>query len=60
MGLIQLLLVLVVIGVVLWLIETYLPLSPPIKVIIRVLVVLFLILWLLQVFVGDIPLPRFR
>lgn len=60
MGLIQLLVVLVVVGVGLYLIETYLPLSPPIKTVIRVVVVLVLILWLLQLFVGDIPLPRFR
>ena len=58
MGLIQLLLILVVVGVVLWLIETYLPLSPPIKVVIRVVVVIALCLWLLQLFVGDIPLTR--
>jgi hypothetical protein len=60
MGLIQLVLVLVIVGVVLYLIETYIPLSPPIKTVLRVVVVVVLCLWLLQLFVGDIPLPRLR
>jgi hypothetical protein len=50
MDLIQLLLVLVVAGVVLWLINTYIPMQPPIKTIINVVVVLILCLWLLQAF----------
>jgi hypothetical protein len=57
MDLISLLLVLVVVGVVLWLIETYLPLSPPIKTIIRVVVVIVLILWLVQLFIGPVRVP---
>jgi hypothetical protein len=60
MGLIGLVLVLVIVGVVLYLIETYIPLSPPIKTVLRVVVVVVLCLWLLQLFVGDIPLPRVR
>lgn len=44
------LIVLIVVGVVLYLIETYLPMSPPIKVVIRVIVILFLCLWLLGLF----------
>jgi O-antigen ligase len=60
MGLIGLVLVLVIIGVCLWLIESYIPMSPPIKVALRVVVVIVLVLWLLQTFVGDIPLPRFH
>lgn len=47
---IEILITLVIIGVVLWLIETYIPLSDPIKMIIRVLVVLFLAIWLLNMF----------
>jgi len=50
MSLIGLVVVLVVIGLCLYLVETYIPLSPPITMIIRVVVVLFLIVWLLQVF----------
>lgn len=60
MGLISLILLLVVVGVVLYLIETYIPMSPPIKTVIRVVVVIVLCLYLLQLFVGDVPLPRLR
>ena len=60
MGLIGLIVVLVIIGVLLYMAETYIPMSPPIRTILRVVVVLVLILYLLQLFVGDIPLPRFR
>jgi len=45
---IQLILVLVILGVALYLIEAYIPMSPPIKVIIRVVVVLFIVVLLLQ------------
>lgn len=54
MDLISLIIVLVVVGVCLWLVETYLPISPPIKVVIRVVVVLVLVVWLLRLFVGNI------
>lgn len=58
---IQLLIVLIIIGVCLYLIETYIPIDPPIKVVIRVVVVLCLVLWLLNVFgILDIPIPRLR
>jgi len=51
------LIVLVIAGVCLYLIENYVPMSEPIKVVIRVVVVLFLILYLLRVFgVVDIPI----
>lgn len=60
MGLIGLLIVLIVIGVLLWLVETQIPMAPPIKTIIRVVVILVVVLWLLQLFVGDIPLPHLR
>jgi hypothetical protein len=58
---IQVLVVLVVVGLCLYLVEQYVPLSPPIRVVIRVVVVLFLCLWLLSVFgVMDLPVPRVR
>jgi hypothetical protein len=54
---ITLIIVLVLVGVALYLIETYVPMSPPIKVVLRVVVVLVVVLWLLRAFgVGDIPL----
>jgi len=58
MGLIGLVVVLIVVGVLLWLVDTQIPMAQPIKVIIRVVVIVVLVLWLLQVFIGDIPLPR--
>jgi hypothetical protein len=60
MNLIQLLVVLVVVGVILWLVNTYIPMQPPIKTIINVIVVLFVCLWLLSAFgiVGHIPVTR--
>ncbi len=60
MGLIGLIVVIIVVGLLLYLAETYIPMAPPIRVILRVVVVLVVVLWLLQVFVGDIPLPRLR
>ena len=50
MDLIQLLIVLVVVGVILWLINQYVPMQPPFKTIINVIVVLVLCLWLLRAF----------
>ena len=58
---IHVLLVLIIVGVVLYLVQTYIPMAAPIKTIITVVVVLFLCLWLLQVFgVADLPVPRVR
>jgi hypothetical protein len=54
---IELLVALVVVGLILYLVENYIPMSDPIKVVIRVVVVLFLIIWLLRVFgIVDVPL----
>jgi hypothetical protein len=50
MSLISLIVVIVVVGVLLWAVESFLPMSPPIKRLLQIVVVLVLILWLLQVF----------
>jgi hypothetical protein len=56
---IGLLLTLIVVGVALYLIETYVPMAAPIKTVIRVVVVLVLVLYLLRAFgVSDVPVPR--
>jgi len=60
MSLITVVVVLVILGVALYLIETYIPMSPPIKTVIRVVVVLMLVLWLLQVFGINPMVPRVR
>lgn len=52
---------LIIIGVCLYLVEAYIPMSPPIKTVIRVVIVLMVCLWLLNVFgVMDLPVPRVR
>jgi hypothetical protein len=58
--LIQAVIVLVIIGVVLYLFETYVPISPPIQVVIRVLVVLALALFLLRLFGIGGTMPALR
>ncbi|HEY0089136.1 MAG TPA: Thivi_2564 family membrane protein, partial [Candidatus Lokiarchaeia archaeon] len=50
MSLINLLIILVAIGVILWLINTYIPMQATIKKILNVVVVIAVIIWLLSVF----------
>jgi len=54
---ITLLIVLVILGVCLYLVETYVPMAQPIKIIIRVVVVLFIVILLLNAF-GIAGAPR--
>jgi hypothetical protein len=51
---------LVIVGVCLYLIETYIPMAAPIKLVLRVVVVLVLVLWLLQAFGINPMMPRVR
>ncbi len=44
------LLVIVLVGVVLWAVNTYIPMDKKIKTILNIVVVIFLIVWLLSVF----------
>jgi len=62
MPLLNVVLTLVVVGVILWLINTYIPMQGTIKKILNVVVVIVVILWLLYGFgvlnnSGDIRLP---
>lgn len=50
MSLINLVIVLIVVGVLLWLINTYLPMDGKIKTILNAVVVIAVVLWLLQAF----------
>ena len=50
MPLINLVIVLIVIGVLLWLVNTYIPMDRKIKNILNIVVVIVVVLWLLQVF----------
>jgi hypothetical protein len=60
MPLIQLVLVLVVVGVILWVINNYIPMQSTIKQLLNAVVVIAVILWLLSVFglIGDISRIR--
>ncbi len=59
MGLIELVLVLVILGVGMYFVETYVPMATPFRVLIRAIVAIVIVLWLLQVFgiVGP-AVPR--
>lgn len=48
--LIHVALVLIVVGVLLWLVNSYIPMAPSIKSILNLVVVIVVILWLLSVF----------
>jgi undecaprenyl pyrophosphate phosphatase UppP len=62
MSLIGLVLTLVIVGVVLWLINNYVPMDPKIKTIVNVVVVVAVVIWLLQVFgiLGSVRDIRIR
>jgi len=50
MPLVTLVITLIVVGVLLWLVNTYIPMDGKIKKIINVVVVIVVIIWLLRVF----------
>lgn len=50
MSLLNVLIVLVVVGVLLWLVNSYIPMDRKIKNILNVVVVIAVVLWLLQAF----------
>ncbi len=50
MPLIQLIIALVVVGVILWAVNTYIPMDATIKKILNVVVIIVVVLWLLSVF----------
>jgi hypothetical protein len=50
MPLIQLVVVLIVVGVLLWLVNAYIPMQARIKQILNIVVVIAVVLWLLSVF----------
>lgn len=52
MTIIGLIVVLVVIGLVLWLINTFVPMDPKVKAILNVVVIIFLVLWLIESLLG--------
>ena len=62
MSLIGLILTLVVVGVLLWLLNNYVPMDPKIKTIINVVIVIVVVIWLLQAFgvLGSLRDLRIR
>lgn len=54
MPLISLVIVLIVIGVLLWMVNTYIPMDATIKRILNIVVIIVVVLWLLTVF-GILP-----
>jgi len=62
MSLISVVLVLVVVGVILWLVNTYIPMDGKIKQVLNVVVLIVVCIWLLQAFgiLGSVNDIRIR
>ncbi len=65
MSLISLIITLIVIGVLLWLVNTYIPMDGKIKQILNIVVVICVVVWLLYAFgvlnhSGDVHVPQVR
>jgi hypothetical protein len=58
MTLVDIVLVLIVVGLIMWLVNTYIPMAGGIKSLLNVVVFLVVLVWVLQVFglVGAIPI----
>lgn len=65
MSLLSLVIVLIVVGVLLWAVNTYVPMDAKIKQILNIVVVICVVLWLLSAFglfghLGSVQVPRVR
>jgi hypothetical protein len=65
MSLVSVVLTLIVVGVLLWLINTYIPMQGTIKSLLNVVVVIAVVIWLLYAFgvlghAGDIRIPQMK
>jgi low temperature requirement protein LtrA len=63
MGLIEVVVVLIVIGLLLYAVNQWMPMDAKVKQILNVVVILAVILWLLAIFfpgISDIDIPRSR
>ena len=65
MSLISVVITLIVVGVLLWLVNTYIPMDGKIKKILNIVVVICVVIWLLYAFgvldrAGDIRVPQVR
>ena len=59
MPLISIIVTLAVLGLVLWLVNTYIPMAEPIKIILNIVVVVGICIWLLSI-TGILDGPAFR
>ena len=50
MSILTILLVIIVVGVLLWAVNSFLPMDPKVKSILNIVVIILLVLWLLQAF----------
>jgi hypothetical protein len=60
MPLLQIALSLIVVGVLLWLVNTYIPMARSIKSILNAVVVIVVVVWLLNIFGLLTSIPSFR
>lgn len=61
MPIVSILITLVIIGLILWLVTTYIPMAPPVRTVLTVVVVLLLCLWLASTFgLLDYTVPIHR
>lgn len=63
MSLLSLIITLIVVGVLLWLVNSYIPMDAKIKQILNVVVVICVVIWLLSAFgvignIGNVSVPR--
>ena len=58
MPILTVILVLVIVGVVLWLVNTYLPMAPMIKNILNIVMTILILLWVLSLFFPNIGSVR--
>jgi len=61
MSLISVVLILILVGVLLWIVNRYIPMAAPIKTILNIVVTVVVVIWLLQIFglighVGNLSL----
>lgn len=54
MPIVQVVVILIVIGVLLWLVNSYIPMDPKIKQILNIVIVIAIVLWLLTLFFPGI------
>ena len=58
MDLISLIILIIAVGVILWLVNAFIPMEPRIKQILNAVVIIALVLFLLSLFIGDLPSIR--